>query len=289
MISVVIPVFNNAAQLPKLIPELHMVFSELNIPFEVILVDDASKDTSLDVCKQLARELKFVKSIALSHNVGQHKAIFKGLQKTKGDKVLIMDADGQDSPAVIHELYQNAINDIDAVLVVRQNRKSKLADRISSFLFYFVWSLLGQKKAKAHASNFGLYSKSLIDAILSTNLPPYSMQLIALKLNAPLKYINAEHRESATSAYNLKKRWELAVKIFYLYAYKSLRRLLLIGIVFILVANSILVRFLLKGYANLKWPMVDAFLISIFMLLGAMFLFLFFSCYRVKKHNLQID
>lgn len=289
MISVVIPVYNNAAQLRKLITELNLVLSDLNTAFEIILVDDASIDSSLEVCKQLAREYKLIKTIALPHNLGQHKAIFKGLQKTKGDWIVIMDADGQDSPTCIRELFLTATKGTDAVLVIRKKRKAKILDKLSSFLFYFLWQLLGQKKANPLVSNFGIYSKSLIDAVLSTNFPPFSMQLIALKLNAPLKFIQAEQTQFSPSSYNLKKRWKLGINMLFLYAYKSLKRLLLIGVVFILLANSILVRDLMKGVDQLIWPLLDIVLISIFMLIGAMFLFIFFTSYRIKKYQLKVN
>jgi hypothetical protein len=175
------------------------------------------------------------------------------------------------------------------VFAERKNRKSTFLDKISNLLFYFLWQLLGQKRANPKASNFGIYAKSLIDAILAAKFPPYSMQLIALKLNAPMALVKGEHKASPHSSYSFKKRWQLARSAYFLYAYKSLKRFLFIGVVFILLANSILVRYLLKGHTNLKYPFLDAVLISVFMLKGAFFLFLFSSVYNIKKDNLKID
>ncbi len=289
MISVVLPVYNNASQLRELITELKTVLLEIATPYEIILVDDASTDHSLEICKQLHKEFNTVKVIALPQNNGQHKAIYKGLQKAKGEWIVIIDADGQDDPHTLKALYESSQNGYDAVLVERKSRKSALLDKITNRLFYFLWQLLGQKRANPKTSNFGIYAKSLIEAILSAKFPPYSMQLIALKLNAPITFIKGEHRASPHSSYSFKKRWQLARSAYFLYAYKSLKRFLLLGVVFILLANSILVRYLLKGHANLKYPFLDAVLISLFMLIGAMFLFLFFSVYNIKKDNLKID
>jgi glycosyltransferase involved in cell wall biosynthesis len=290
MISVVIPIQNNSSQLRELISKLKECLLEINIPYEIILVDDASSDNSLGLCKQLQKENNAIKVIALPQINGQHKAIYKGLQKAKGGWVVIMHADGQDDPSLLKKLYESAQNGYHAVLVKKSNARLPLFHRLTRFLFYFVWQILGQKKASAKLTNYGMYNKSLIDAVLSTKFPPFSMQLIALKLNAPTNYITSDtNLKPLNSSISLGNQWKLGMNMLYLYAYKSLRRLLFIGIVFVFLANSILVRYLLKGHSALKWPFLDTLLISFFMLIGAFFLLIFFSSYNIKKRNIYVE
>ena len=289
MISVVIPVYNNELTIVELLVQVFKQLKSNCEKFEVICVDDASTDNSLLLLKNLALEYSNLKIISLQKNSGQHPAIFRGLQKAKGEWIVIMDADGQDNPATLPLFIQHTSTEVDAVFALREKRNSSLVQRLTSFLFYKLWQLLGNERANYKASNFGIYRRNLIEAVIQSGFPPFSLQLIAIKLKAPRTYVIGQHNASKSSSYNLFSRWRLSSKILFLYSFKSLRRLLFAGIIFILIANSILVRYLLNGRHTLKWPWLDTVLISTFMCFGAILLFIFFSAYSNKKSNLKIN
>lgn len=288
MISVIIPVYNNEETIEELLINLVKQLSTFEDNYEIICVDDASVDSSLKLLNQLRKSYSHLKVISLPRNTGQHAAIFKGMQKAIGEWIIMMDADGQDDPKALAKLLEHRSDAYDAVFAKREKRKSSLMQKISSNLFYLLWQLLGNPNASAKVSNFGVYRRSLVDAVLQTGFPPFSMQLIALKLKAPLFYLPVIHIEAQKSSYNFASRWKLATQILYLYSFHSLKRILFAGIILILIANSILVRFLLNGKHSLKWPLIDTLLMSIFISLGGLLLFLFFNTYRIKKDRLRV-
>ena len=175
MISVVIPVFNNESSLQIVVDEIVTALKLYSNNSEIILVDDASHDNSLSLAKSLQKTYPAVKCIALPQNKGQHYAIYKGLKKAKGDWVIVMDADGQDNPSLIPTLVAETQNSLDAILIARQNRKSSVLDLLTNAIFYWLWQMLGNKKANANVSNFGIYKRSIVDAILATKFPPFSL------------------------------------------------------------------------------------------------------------------
>lgn len=102
--SVVVPVFGNAETLPALYRRLSAVLQTCGGEYELVFVDDASPDASLDYLRNLAAEDPNVVVLALAHNVGQHRAVWLGLQVARGNAVAIMDADLQDPPEALPRL-----------------------------------------------------------------------------------------------------------------------------------------------------------------------------------------
>ncbi len=102
--SVVIPVFCNVETLPELYRRLTAIFQSYGGEYELIFVDDASPDTSLEYLRKLATEDRRVVVVALAYNVGQHRAVWLGVQMARGNTVAIMDADLQDAPEALPSL-----------------------------------------------------------------------------------------------------------------------------------------------------------------------------------------
>src|ERR1044071_3220104 len=105
-VSVVIPVFNEEANLPHLLPRLLPVLDGLHRPYEIILIDDGSRDKSLSILKAFAEQYPQVFVVQLSRNFGQHPAILAGFTRTTGEVVVTLDADLQNPPEEIPKLLQ---------------------------------------------------------------------------------------------------------------------------------------------------------------------------------------
>ncbi|OQY48103.1 MAG: hypothetical protein B6247_25625 [Candidatus Parabeggiatoa sp. nov. 2] len=118
-ISIVIPIYGCAGCLHKLIERLEKSLSSLNTKYEVILVDDRSKDNAWHIIESIALENSAVKGIRLSRNFGQHFAITAGLEHADGEWVVVMDCDLQDKPEEIPKLYQKAKKGYDIVYARR--------------------------------------------------------------------------------------------------------------------------------------------------------------------------
>ena len=123
-ISVIIPLFNEEESLPELYAWIERVMKANNFTYEVIFVNDGSTDRSWDVIRELSEKSENVRGIKFRRNYGKSPALYCGFYEAKGDVVITMDADLQDSPDEIPELYRMIVEDgYDLVSGYKQNRK----------------------------------------------------------------------------------------------------------------------------------------------------------------------
>jgi glycosyltransferase involved in cell wall biosynthesis len=114
-VSVVVPVYNSATTLPVLVQRLETALIALRIPFEVILVNDGSTDTSWQVIEELAQKHRWVEGMCMMRNYGQHNALLAGLREARHDTVVTMDDDLQHPPEEIHKLLEKLNQGHDVV------------------------------------------------------------------------------------------------------------------------------------------------------------------------------
>lgn len=153
-ISIVIPLYNEEESLPELIPWIERVLKENNLSGEVILIDDGSTDNSWSVI-QSEFQRPNVKAIRFKRNYGKSAALNKGFENTSGKVVITMDADLQDSPDEIPELYSMIVNDgFDLVSGWKKKRYDPITKTIPTKLFNGVnrW----MSGIKLHDMNCGL-------------------------------------------------------------------------------------------------------------------------------------
>lgn len=106
-LSIIIPVYNSSKILEKLITEINSNLSrKLKQDYEIILVNDFSKDNSWDIIKKISKKFMFIKGIDLNNNIGQHGATFVGLKYSIGNKIIIMDDDLQHPPQSLISIYE---------------------------------------------------------------------------------------------------------------------------------------------------------------------------------------
>ena len=138
-ISIVIPLLDEAESLPELCSWIDRVMIKNNYSYEVLLIDDGSKDNSWSVIEYIASQNQFVKGVKFRRNYGKSAALNIGFQKAIGDVVITMDADLQDSPDEIPSLYDTIIKDnYDLVSGWKQKRYDPLSKTIPTKLFNWV-------------------------------------------------------------------------------------------------------------------------------------------------------
>ncbi len=166
-ISVVVPLFNEEESLPELVAWIARVMQENSFSYEIMLVDDGSNDRSWEVVEQLKTENANVKGIKFRRNYGKSAALNAAFEKVEGDVVITMDADLQDSPDEIPELYRMIKEDnYDLVSGWKKVRyDSKFAKNIPSK--FFNWTTRRISKIKLHDFNCGLkaYRKEVVKSI----------------------------------------------------------------------------------------------------------------------------
>ncbi len=154
-ISLIIPVFEEEESLGKLCQWIGKVMSDLKVTYEVILVDDGSKDRSWEIISGLIREDDHYKGIRFSRNYGKSAALDTGFMACSGNVVITLDADMQDSPDEIPELYKMVKNNkYDLVSGWKKKRHDPLSKRLPSKLFNYVTRKISG--VKLHDFNCGL-------------------------------------------------------------------------------------------------------------------------------------
>jgi glycosyltransferase involved in cell wall biosynthesis len=135
-ISIVVPLYNEEESLPELCAWIERVMDENQFTYEVIFVNDGSKDRSWQVLKSLAAQNPRIKAVSFSRNYGKSAALHVGFQKAQGSVVITMDADLQDSPDEIPELYRMiTVEDYDLVSGWKQKRFDPLSKTIPTKLY----------------------------------------------------------------------------------------------------------------------------------------------------------
>ena len=167
-ISVVVPVFNEEGNVRELHQEILEVCKKENYNFEIIFVDDGSKDKTIDIVKDLSKKDKRVKYIHFSRNFGKEAAMLAGLELSSGDYVTIMDADLQDPPTLLPEMVRLIEEeDYDCVGTRRVTRKGE--PPIRSFfarMFYKIINKMSKVEMVDGARDFRLMTRQMVNSIL---------------------------------------------------------------------------------------------------------------------------
>ncbi len=172
-ITVLVPCYNEQESLPHFYPEICKVAERMKagygVDFSFIFVDDGSKDGTLGVLKELAAKDERVRYLSFSRNFGKEAAIFAGLQHAAGDYVAMMDADLQDPPRMLEEMYRGITEEgYDCVGTRRVTRKGE--PKVRSFfarLFYKLINRISDTEIVDGARDFRLMTRQMVDAILS--------------------------------------------------------------------------------------------------------------------------
>jgi glycosyltransferase involved in cell wall biosynthesis len=165
-LSIVIPLINERESLPELAARLHAVIGTLGLDYEVLLIDDGSNDGSWEVIERLHLENSRVKGIKLGRNYGKSPALNEGFEAARGAVVITMDADLQDDPDEVPELYRMIIKDgYDLVSGWKKKRYDPLTKTIPTKLFN--WTTRRVSGVQLHDFNCGLkaYRKAVVKNI----------------------------------------------------------------------------------------------------------------------------
>ena len=169
ILSIIVPCYNEEQALPFFYQEIDKVSKELKeLNFELIFVNDGSKDKTLEVLKEYHQKDKRVKYLSFSRNFGKEAAMYAGLEHSKGDYVTIMDADLQDPPSLLKEMYHLTEKEgYDCVGTRRVTRKGE--PPIRSFcarLFYKLINRLSKVEMVDGARDYRFMNRKMVNAIL---------------------------------------------------------------------------------------------------------------------------
>jgi|SRR5271165_1994122 len=166
MISLITPIYNEEDIVVRLHEEVCAAFFSMGLPWEVIYVDDGSRDKSLELLLELQRHDTHVVVAELSRNWGHQPAVTAGLSLARGDAVVMMDGDLQDPPKVIPELVEAWRNGAEVVIAERRSRVESGLRKHLFPLFYKVFGFLSDYPIPLNAGILGLMDRRVVDTLL---------------------------------------------------------------------------------------------------------------------------
>jgi polyisoprenyl-phosphate glycosyltransferase len=268
-LSIIIPVYNEEESLP-------LVFSRLrflkNLPqkHEIILVSDGSVDKSEKIIKRHSKKNKKIKLISFTRNFGQQVAIVAGLKFALGDYVGIMDADLQDPPEKLIEMYQLAQKKgLDIVYATRKKRKEHFLKKIAYKLFYKFYSLASESPVDMDSGDFGILSKRVVAEI---NAMPEKVKFVR-GLRSWTGYssesfpIDRPERAVGVPKYTIKKLFSLAINGITSTSTKPLRVATFFGILFSFISLFMVIIYVTAWFFGDLHQEVPGFVTTIVLML----------------------
>lgn len=270
-LSVVIPVYNGAATVGRLVAALREDLTRA-YDLEIVLVNDGSPaDNSAEVCARLASADSSVRFVDLSKNFGEHNAVMAGLNHCSGDAAVVIDDDFQNPPSEIAKLVTELSRGRDVVFASYERKQHHWLRNIGSRFNNLVASILIHKPMDLYLCSFKAISRFLIDELVKYKGPyPYIDGLI-LRITRNYGVVPVRHdpREEGRSGYTLRKLVALWLNMFTNFSILPLRMAMVLGFVLALVGLGVAVNSFIERIRNPDLPTGWASLIiSLFLVSG---------------------
>ncbi len=231
-ISIVIPVYNESANLRALWSRLEPVISALGRASEAVFVDDGSADNSLEILRGLAANDPRVRVVELARNFGQHSAILAGFRNCKGEIVVTLDADLQNPPEEIPKLIAAIDAGNDVVGGWREERQDRTYRRLASRLHNRITSAIVGVPMHDYGCMLRAYRRHIIDTVVECDEKAAFVPALANTFAKRVAEIRVEHAERAAgeSKYNLFSLAHLSLNLITGFSMLPMRTLSLTGI-----------------------------------------------------------
>ena len=213
LLSLVVPAFNEEEAMEQSFERTYKAMSSIGYPFEIIYIDDGSRDRTWEIISRLAREHEEVKALRFSRNFGHQLAVTAGMDEAKGDAVIIMDADLQDPPEVIADMVKAWEQGADIAYGKRMHRKGETAaKKFTAWCYYRLLNFMSAYPIPLDTGDFRLLDKAVADEfkVLREHNRFLRGMSAWLGYNAvPVEYVR-EERCAGKTKYTLKKMLRLA-------------------------------------------------------------------------------
>ena len=240
-LSVAIPLHNEEAGVPELLRRLGAVLDSIpGGPHEVVLVDDGSRDRTLELVQAAARRDPRLVVVALSRNFGHQAALSAGLDYVSGDVIIAMDGDLQDRPEAIPALLAKHREGFDVVYAQRVKRKESWPLRLSYFVFYRLLASLADTRLPLDSGDFALMTRQVVDQMRAA--PEHNRYLRGLRSWVGFRQtgviVERDERFAGTTNYGPLKLLKLASDGLFSFSIVPLRAAAMLGLVAILLSAA---------------------------------------------------
>jgi glycosyltransferase involved in cell wall biosynthesis len=263
LVSVIVPIFNEENGLSYLFSRILTVFQTANLPYEIICVNDGSRDQSLEKLVDFHQQDPAIKVINLSRNFGKEVALTAGIDFASGDVVIPIDADLQDPPELIIEMIEQWRAGFDVVYATRRSRQGEsFAKQVTASAFYQTIGWMTKIKIPANTGDFRLMDRKVVEALKQlperTRFMKGLFSWVGFRQTAIV--FDREPRCQGTSKWNYWKLWNFALDGILSFSFIPLQIWsylgLLVSTISLLYALYLVIRTLLfgvdvPGYASL--------------------------------------
>ena len=283
-LSVVVPCYNEEDVIEMTCERVKTVLDGLDITWEVVLVDDGSRDTTWELLKKIHTEDPRFRAISLSRNFGHQPAVYAGLQNSRGQAVGVIDADLQDPPEILVECLQRWQKGYQVIYGIRQKRKENIFKRTAYKTFYLLFRKMASIDAPLDSGDFCVMDRAVVETILS--LPERHIFVRGMRAWSGFKSIGVAYARPARAAgepkYSLMKLFQLAADGIFSFSVTPLRFASYVGtfvVGFCLAAILFVITWRLAGFEFMgstarELPGWAGVIVSVFFLGGVQLLFL---------------
>ena len=260
-ISIVVPCYNEEESLPLFYKEVNKVTEKMKAKaeFEFVFVNDGSKDNTLEELRNLAKKDKRVRYISFSRNFGKEAGMLAGLENATGDYITTMDADLQDPPTLLEEMFDTLESgEYDCCATKSTNRKGySFLRKTFTKWFYDIIGKISKTEMVPGARDFRLMTRQMVDAIISMReYNRYSKGLFSF-VGFKTKWIDfeIEDRAAGTSKFNFWKLFSYAIEGIVAFSTAPLVFAALVGVIFCFIAFILIIlKTLVWGDPVGGWP-----------------------------------
>ena len=270
-ISIVIPLLNEEGNIDVLYNALVPVVEKISMDYELIFVDDGSKDNSFSIITKLSEQNSKVLGISLSRNFGHQIALAAGMEHTSGELVITMDADMQHPPAIILDLYNKYKEGYDIVNTIRtETADSGVFKKITSSWFYRIINRLSDIHIEPAAADFRLMNRKTVTAFLQLKEKDrFTRGLISrMGFKQAMVEYTAPSRFSGKSKYSVFKMFRFAADGITSFSAKPLRISFFAGLIVSLIGLLYAIYAVIEYFGGQTIPGWTSILVSVLLIGG---------------------
>jgi len=257
-ISVIIPIFNEESNITGLYTRLKTVIDKIQIPYEFIFINDGSKDNSILLIKQIASIDSGVQYIDFSRNFGHQVAVSAGLDKCTGTKIVIIDADLQDPPELISEMYAVMQQGFEVVYAKRRSRKGEsILKKYTARIFYRLLASITSVSIPVDTGDFRIMDRKIVDVL--KKMPEQHKflrgQISWIGFNQTFVEYDRDERQAGVTGYTYKKMFRFALDGITSFSnlplkFATISGFVVSGFAFVIMLYALYSRFVLKDFVQ---------------------------------------
>ena len=301
-ISIIVPCYNEEESLPIFYKEIDKISKEMkSVDFEFLFINDGSKDKTLEILRKLAKKDKRVRYVSFSRNFGKEAGMWAGLENATGDYVAIMDADMQDPPSKVKEMYDILSTDeeYDCVgLYTIDHKDYSFVRKVCTNIWYKLIGKISNNRQVPGVRDFRLMRRQMVDAVLEMKeYNRYTKGILSfVGFNTKWLEFKTGERVAGTSKFNFWKLFKYALEGIISFSTTPLILSAIVGIILCLIAFIavivIIVKTLAFGDPVSGWPSLACIVIFTsglqLFFLGVIGMYLSKTYLEVKKRPIYI-